>query len=151
MDSAGSLRAALENLPQELYDEIYNFVFTEPPGIRNFNSPALMISMNLLQISRSTRKQYAASFYSAEFECEYMGYRFIFWLLGLPRKHVKYISKITERGHDWWPMSIQVAQESLRRSICSIMGREIAAKFFIVWDDTPSTDEARLIREDGAV
>ncbi|CZT24144.1 uncharacterized protein RCC_09861 [Ramularia collo-cygni] len=76
-----ALRHGLAKIPQELYDEIYNLVFTAPPGIRDLSADSLAIggqqsaapstrkyraalsTTNLLQVSRSTRELYASTYY----------------------------------------------------------------------------------------
>lgn len=96
------LRSTLETLPQEIYDQIFEAVFTAPPGTRDLtggsNHNAYLQDFNLLRISRETRALYAKSYYGNQ-SCfyfknhnSYMGwvhstFRVRSWLKLLPEAH----------------------------------------------------------------
>lgn len=60
--SVEQLRQHLGGLPQELYDAIFDTVFTAKPGRRTINNQYKPPAE--LQVSRATRKQFAKSYYS---------------------------------------------------------------------------------------
>lgn len=59
------LRSGLSNLPQELYDEIYSFVFAPPPtNTRDLNMKTYKPPIQL-QVNRATRKIFSKEYYGA--------------------------------------------------------------------------------------
>lgn len=99
---AGSLRAALQNVPQEIYDLICRTVFTAPDeDTRNVTDSATTISMNLMHVSHATREQYAATFYNTAFEYNTTLEGIMDWLEALPKAHLDLIPKIIQSGHDF--------------------------------------------------
>lgn len=64
------IRAQIENLPQELYDEIYNLTFTSTHGTVSVVPKSLAfpkftppMPRNLLQVPHSTRETFAKAYY----------------------------------------------------------------------------------------
>lgn len=58
------LRARLENLPQELYDEIVTITFTATGGVvQIYNSRYPRPDLKFMQVSRATRAKYSCSHY----------------------------------------------------------------------------------------
>lgn len=61
MTTQTALSQAIQDLPQELFDSIYNQTFTAVPGLRIIN--ASYRPPNLLCIDRASREKFAASYY----------------------------------------------------------------------------------------
>lgn len=100
---ADELRLGLESLPQELYDQIYNAVFTAPPGERNLSKRNkcnnIAEGLKLLQISHATREKYAASYFGdgGEFlieDCWVGASMFVAWLRSIAAAHRALLWKI---------------------------------------------------------
>lgn len=98
----------VQSLPQELYDCVYNLTFTandEEVNIFYTYSPP-----RILAVSRATRTQAAATYYSTTtFFCSSRRYLFR-WLLSLSSPHLSYLRK-TDYHHSVVGME-EVAQEA---------------------------------------
>ncbi|CZT24143.1 uncharacterized protein RCC_09860 [Ramularia collo-cygni] len=90
LDATG-LRAGLQKLPQEIFDQIYTLTFTAPPGIRDLANPSetrgrypsdtipqdvaptsIDFGTNLLHVSRASRAKYASTYYGlGDFRFDY--------------------------------------------------------------------------------
>lgn len=99
--SVDDIRRGLEYLPQELYDEIYNFTFTftDPSGPLDLRDIAkVRADLKLLRVSSATRELYASKCYNRSVIIEvknpssYHGARK--WLKSLPRKHLALLQTI---------------------------------------------------------
>ncbi|KAF2166093.1 hypothetical protein M409DRAFT_23820 [Zasmidium cellare ATCC 36951] len=112
-DDSAELRARLETLPQELYDQIYDFTFTAEPCVPyldrlnlcplvlpceapKLGRPLLQKSnrVKLLHVDRTSRHKFAQSFYGGEgaaFVAERRLFDLLeticFWLRSLPLDH----------------------------------------------------------------
>ncbi|KAI5362784.1 hypothetical protein Slin14017_G064650 [Septoria linicola] len=80
-----SLRTLLESLPQELYDNIYDCVFTAEPATvticyEDYRFP------HLLHVDRAPRSKFAESYYKVT-EIEYGEPSEVDWLETLPQQH----------------------------------------------------------------
>lgn len=133
-----SLRRGLESLPQELWAEIYNMVFTEPPGVRDisfrlangrdFPSPqkkAHLLALKLLQVSRSSRQQYAATYYDAHFisESRFLWETLPSWFQFIPEAHRDLLQQVTMiRPENFGHLALAITPNHyvLRRSIWEI-------------------------------
>lgn len=108
--SVESLRKGLNSLPQELWDQIYGEVFTAPRGIRDFSdNVAVRRDLNPMQVSRSTREQYEATYYDAEFEFSADIDGFLEWFLlatGAEAEHIPCRTGMLKKIHSvnvLWP------------------------------------------------
>lgn len=54
----------MSKIPQELYDNIYDLVFTAEPGVRTLNKQYKIPA--LLHVSQATREKFSKSYYDAE-------------------------------------------------------------------------------------
>lgn len=73
------LRIALESLPQELYDQVYVATFTAPPGVRDltkYHTGTRFAAINLLHVSRDSRKLFAATYYGNGNSFSFRGLKF---------------------------------------------------------------------------
>ncbi|CZT15458.1 uncharacterized protein RCC_01314 [Ramularia collo-cygni] len=99
-DECEVMRERLEDLPQELYDQIYKTVFTAPPGVRNMHNGD-GVNTRLLQISRASRALYAKSYYGAGADFVFTSEMYLYhstmlsWIQVLPAEHLEYIERIT--------------------------------------------------------
>lgn len=67
-----ALRKKLLELPQEIWDMIYEFTFTAPSGgIRSITNDTRSEGLNLLHVSRETRARYAKLYYHAVWALDY--------------------------------------------------------------------------------
>lgn len=107
------LRDLLAQLPQELYDQIFNGIFTATPATRNLYTGE-GISSNLLQVDRASRDVYAKSYYGPGNtfffgpEDPFTSYTMLSWTYTLSATHlnmVDHISLIYEDGEEEidWP------------------------------------------------
>lgn len=100
------LRAGLETLPQELYDMIYNAVFTAAPGFRNLSKhhkKTYRRDFNLLHVSHHSRALFASSYYGNQSR-----FHFVHWM---------HYSHDTVRPHSWLAM-LPGAHRALVFEVC---------------------------------
>ncbi|CZT15388.1 uncharacterized protein RCC_01252 [Ramularia collo-cygni] len=138
--SVPALHLFLNRLPQELYEEIYNLVFTAPAGPINLTvrfNPIIHLSLKLLRIDSNSRKKYAASYYSREFTFHAKWLMdsiqpFIRWTRSIDSCHLAFLTKVTlvrnnNRGltdNDYLAWIV----ESCRRSVAAGLGHEVMRK-----------------------
>lgn len=89
------LSADVQSLPKELYDKIYDLVFTAKSTKRMITIDPSYQPPAMLQVSRATRQKFAVSYYASaggfELQCDHVLRK---WLLRLSLEHrglIKYI------------------------------------------------------------
>lgn len=120
--SLDNLRRSMNTLPQELWDSIYDHVFTAPPGVRILQRTAFAYSkhllldgpvthvsdhLHLLHVSNHSRELYARTYYAARFVTLFIGSfsrkgcrrysysdRLARWLESIPEAHRSLIREI---------------------------------------------------------
>lgn len=83
------LRAHLEDMPQEVYDMIFNLTFAPPTGIIRIepSSTGPKLDLNLMQVSRATRKRYSTSHYDSSTYIASSCPVCFTWLEAMPQNH----------------------------------------------------------------
>lgn len=132
--SSLELREHLENLPQEIYDMVYNLTFEPTGGVvdvkasldssRTKCDPPL--PLNLMQVSRATRAQYTASYYG---ETSFIVYTLVachVWFQGMPKAHQKLLREVLCRQLELEDDLPIVARRNARQS-------EIVRQFGMKW------------------
>lgn len=138
------LRHGLESLPQELYDQIYNAVFTARPGVRQIDGllGTFRRDMKFLHVSSATRALYAKTYYGQGATFEVHG-RFAWaqdelqqWLYLLPPDHRALLQRVTvvERTARYSTMSKQwllAFMRTVMKEIDSKGNERLGAKLFM--------------------
>lgn len=101
---ADELQVRLDSLPQELYDQIFDAVFTAAPGERILSKrnkcSIIAEGLKLLRISRATREKYATTYFGhgAEFvleRCAVQQWVHENWYKSLAPAHMSLLQKVT--------------------------------------------------------
>lgn len=153
------LHSALDTLPQEIYDQIYEAVFTASPGNRDLTKytdmPVLsyLQDFKLLHISRETRALYAKSYYGNQ-SCfrikshSYNGVDFSHhttrvhsWLKLLPEAHRALLHEVV--------MVRTMASSAWAERRQEVMGRDLWGRRYHVSQDMWAVQGKLFVRESG--
>jgi hypothetical protein len=138
--SVEAIKRGLKKLPQELYNEVYIFVFTAPRGpidLTNRSNPVIHTALKFLSISSDSRAIYAASYYSREFTLRENWFMHsitpvIEWVDSVPQAYRHVFTKLTliRNNNNGLSSNEYLASivGSCRRDIVAVLGTEIADK-----------------------
>lgn len=145
---AAEIRNGLTFFPQEIFDQIYDYVFTAPSGTRNLSDTAqVRRDYNLLHIDKTTRAMFAKSYYSTVFEMladphDGTGKILLSWLRILPEAHRVLVQKVIFIFHEVAPCCVahlsvtspcdsQGKLWTARGMVLRSLGKRVARKVYI--------------------
>ncbi|CZT21756.1 uncharacterized protein RCC_07621 [Ramularia collo-cygni] len=141
--SLSDLRAAVAKMPQELYDQIKNEVFTAKPGVVYFTAPNIHYSAELpansshydpklLHVDHATREMYARSYYGEgmQFWFEYIksidAQPHANWLCMLGHAHRAYLPTVILLNPGAVSLPPQIIARCARASLTVLAGLPVA-------------------------